>query len=584
MSVSPSAGLRAAPQAPPGAQPAAGVPPARDASMPNPEAVLRRYRQAKARRANWERHWQECYDFALPQRDGTAGDVGPGGERRSDRLFDATAPDGVEQLAASLLAELTPPWSRWFGLVPGPGLAPDEAAELAPLLDRAERVLQSHLDRSNFAVEMHQCYLDLVTVGTGCLLFEEAGLGEPSAFRFAAVPLGEAVLEEGPGGRLDTAFRRIRLTLAQLRARYPDAALPRELEAAAEADPDHRFPAIEAVVPEGTAYDYVALLEQAVDTGVGEARVLARGRFGQSPFVAFRWMKAPGEIYGRSPVMKALPDIKTANKVVELTLKNASIAVTGIWQADDDGVLNPASVKLQPGTIIPKAVGSAGLTPLQPAGKFDISQLVLEDLRAQIRHALLVDKLAAVGTPRMTATEVLERATEMSRLLGATFGRLQAELLTPLLMRAVAILRRRGEIPDLPLDGRLVALAHRSPLAQAQARKDLTNLMYWLEQAARFGPEALAVVDGPKAARWSAELLGVPGEVLRPPGSEPPAAPVPPRSAAPQPPPSAQTAPAADPATAATALGGLQALLAGLAAAAPTLDPPIPTPISNQES
>ena len=76
-------------------------------------------------------------------------------------------------------------------------------------------------------------------------------------------------------------------------------------------------------------------------------------------------MKAPGEGYGRSPVMKALPDIKTANKVVELVLKNASIAVTGIWQADDDGVLNPAAVKLVPGAIIPKAVGSAGLAPLQ---------------------------------------------------------------------------------------------------------------------------------------------------------------------------------------------------------------------------
>jgi hypothetical protein len=79
--------------------------------------------------------------------------------------------------------------------------------------------------------------------------------------------------------------------------------------------------------------------------------VLSEGRFLHSPFINFRWLKAPGEIYGRSPVMKALPDIKTANKVVELILKNASIAVTGIWQADDDGVLNPANIKLVPGTF-----------------------------------------------------------------------------------------------------------------------------------------------------------------------------------------------------------------------------------------
>src|SRR3546814_19576753 len=74
--------------------------------------------------------------------------------------------------------------------------------------------------------------------------------------------------------------------------------------------------------------------------------------------------------------MKALPDIKTANKVVELILNNASIAVTGIWQADDDGVLNPSTVRVVPGAIIPKAQGSAGLTPPAAPGRFDVSQLV----------------------------------------------------------------------------------------------------------------------------------------------------------------------------------------------------------------
>ena len=68
--------------------------------------------------------------------------------------------------------------------------------------------------------------------------------------------------------------------------------------------------------------------------------------------------------------MKALPDIRTANKVVELVLKNASIAVTGIWQADDDGVLNPGTVRLVPGTIIPKAPGSAGPHAARDARQF----------------------------------------------------------------------------------------------------------------------------------------------------------------------------------------------------------------------
>ena len=235
----------------------------------------------------------------------------------------------------------------------------------------------------------------------------------------------------------------------------------------------------------------------------------------QSPFLAFRWLKGAGEVYGRSPVMTALPDIKTANKVVELVLKNASIAATGIWLADDGGVLNPANIKLTPGSIIPKAPGSAGLTPLQAPGRFDVSELVLSDLRSRIRHTLLVDRLGPIDGPRMTATEIAERSAQTARLLGAVYGRLQTELLNPLLGRAVSILRRRGEIPDLVVDGRLAELHWRSPLARAQARDDVTNTLLWLEKVGQLGPEAKMVIDPAAAARWLARMLGVPGELVR---------------------------------------------------------------------
>lgn len=481
---------------------------------PDAKALLKRYRKAKDRRAVWESHWQECYDFALPLRDGILRNATPG-EKKSDRLFDGTAPDAVDQLAASLLAQLTPPWAQWFGLTAGSELLPEERQAVAPALERAATVLQSHFDRSNFAVEMHQCYLDVVTGGTGCLLFEEAPLGDASGFRFTAVPLAEVILEESREGRLNTTFRRSEMSLAALRSRFPDAVLPSRLTNVEDED-ETRVAVIEAVLPQSHGYAYAALLDED-----GEGSALASGRFEDSPFISFRWLKAPGEVYGRSPVMKALPDIKTANKVVELVLKNATIAVTGIWQADDDGVLNPANIKLVPGTIIPKAVGSAGLTPLDSPGRFDVSQLVLDDLRARIRQALMADRLGQVDSPKMTATEVLERSAEMARLLGATYGRLQGELLTPLVLRAVAILRRRGEIPDIAVDGRIVELQYKSPLAQQQAQRDASNTMTWLNALTSMGPQAAEAVDIPAAARWLGRALGVPGEVLREVGESP---------------------------------------------------------------
>lgn len=136
-------------------------------------------------------------------------------------------------------------------------------------------------------------------------------------------------------------------------------------------------------------------------------------------------------------------------------------------------------------------------------------------MRDRIRKALFVDQLGQVNGPRMTATEVLERAAEMARILGATYGRLQSELLSPLVTRARSILARRGEIPDLPLDNRMVALEYKSPQARYQAQQDVQNTLVWLDSVRALGPEALAAVDQAAAARWLGRTLGVPGELIR---------------------------------------------------------------------
>lgn len=475
------------------------------------DAVWSRYQQARKRRRCWESLWRECYTYALPLRGAGFGQELAPGRNPAERLFDSTALDAVEQLASSLLAELAPPWSQWFGLIPGREVGSLERGLFGDTLDGVTQTVQANFDRSNFALELHQAFLDLVTVGSATLLCEEAPLGSPSAFRFTAVPMAEMVFDAGPQGQIQDHFRQSTLSPAALMARYPGAALPDSVRAGCRDQEERPLRVIEAVVATGGRFVYLALLEH----DGGRPILLESGSFETSPFISFRWLKGAAEMYGRSPVMSALPDIKTINKVVELILKNASIAVTGIWQADDDGVLNPANIRLAPGSIIPKAVGSAGLTPLQAPGRFDISSLMLDDLRARIRRTLLVDRLGPVDGPRMTATEVLERSNETARLLGATFGRLQTELLTPLIHRAFAILRRRGEVPDLALDGRTVDLKYKSPLARVQARQDVENTLLWLEATGKLGPDAMRAVDLPATAKWLGHSLGVPGQLIR---------------------------------------------------------------------
>ena len=195
---------------------------------PSLEAVWSRYQRAKKRRLRWESLWRDCYTYVLPHRGAGFGAEFTPGRNHAERTFDGTAPDAVEQLAASLLGQLTPPWSQWFGLIPGPQAGAFEREILAESLDQVSLTIQGHLDRSNFASEIHQAFLDLVSVGTATLLFEEAPIGDLSAFRLTAVPMGEMWLEPGPDGQIAGHFRQTALSFDTLRARFPNAELPRK--------------------------------------------------------------------------------------------------------------------------------------------------------------------------------------------------------------------------------------------------------------------------------------------------------------------------------------------------------------------
>ncbi len=152
---------------------------------------------------------------------------------------------------------------------------------------------------------------------------------------------------------------------------------------------------------------------------------------------------------------------------------------------------------------------------MEMPGRFDVSELMLDSLQNRIRHALLADRLAPVASPRMTATEVLERSAEMSMLLGATYGRLQSELLTPLIKRAFNILRRRGEIPDIALDGRLVVVDYRSPLARSQGRENIQNTLSWVNTALSIGGQGAETVNTAAAVRFLGDALGVPSDLIQ---------------------------------------------------------------------
>jgi hypothetical protein len=336
--------------------------------------------------------------------------------------------------------------------------------------------------------------------GTACLQIIPEPLGAAVRFRASAIPLSEIVVA-------DNAVYRPRVITAQELVELSGGGPNEQLK-----NPDDSIDIVEFSILHQGRYVQGVMIDGSSDL----PRLVRAVMTDHSPYIVFRWQKTAGAAFGQSPVMKALPDIKTANTVVELILKNASIAVTGLWQAEDDGVMNLANITLTPGAIIPKAVGSAGLKPLEMPARFDVSQLVLDDLRARIRHALLADRFAQIETRRMTATEVIERADDSALILGAVYGRLQSELLTPLLTRLYDLYRAAGDIADLPLDGRTVQLLHRSPLARAQAMRGVQTILTLVDAAASLGANATATLNAPAIVRDIAETLGVPDHFIMP--------------------------------------------------------------------
>lgn len=394
------------------------------------------YKRALDSRAPWLSRWESARRYTMPDTDADMA-----------TLYDATAMDAMDNLSASIYTLLTPPESLWLQLV--------GESDMSPNAEHATNVLRANLNDSNFYTTIHQCYMDLVTLGTACLFMAESPLGASSAFTFTAIPMTDIAILP------NAVFHTTSMTAREVMERYPTWTPPRNLRDAIRQDPQTPIKLVQSLV--GT--EFTAWLDVGGDI---ENNIVSRGTFETNPYIIFRWSVTTGELYGRGPVLRALPDIKTANKVVELVLKNATIAVSGIWQADDDGVINLNNINLTPGAIIPKAVGSTGLTPLTSGADFDVSQLILKDLRERIRHTMLADRLGLLSEKEMTATEIMARNADMMRILGATYGRLLHEFIRPLCDRGLQILSRRGMIEPIKLNSN-AELKYIAPIAQMTA-------------------------------------------------------------------------------------------------------------------
>lgn len=502
------------PRTDPYAKPKESAVPAGPARDPAALKVLARLRRAERLRQPHEGMMQECYDYALPTKQGIFGQAA--GEDRMVKIFDETAVVGAQEFASRIQAGLMPPFARWAALVAGGEVPADQKDEVTQALEGATEYLFDLIQESNLSDEVGEALLD-VAVGTAFLEIEEGDATRP--FVAKALPLSGMWIDTGPDDRIDTFIRKHRMRTSHIRLKWPRAQIPASLDRiyteAIEGRDDPECCIIECVRRDYAQPNEERWVRELVHEA-DQSLLMTESMVGEGscPIIGFRWSKMAGEVWGRGPLVLAMPAIKTVNLTMELIFENAELAIAGIWTAEDDGVINVSTIQLVPGTVIPVAAGSAGLKAQGPAGNFDVSQLVLNEFRQAIKKALFNDSLDTPGKTPRTATEIAERQADLARQIGASFARLMNELVKPAVARLVYLMRRRRMI-ELP--GKIHKIHSTSPLARSQQMQDVSNFSQYGQLVQQmFGPQvANLVLNHEEAAPWLASKMDVPKKLVR---------------------------------------------------------------------
>ncbi len=279
----------------------------------NPEEILKRQEIAQRKKDEFQTLYQDAYEFALPQRQlyGIY-EGGATGTKKMARVFDSTAINSTQRFANRLQSVVFPPQRKWSRLEPGVQIPDDQKAEAQGVLDAYNEKMFAVLRQSNFDIAIGEFLLDLA-VGTACMMVQPGD--DVSPINFIPVPLFLVAYEEGANGQVDNVYRRMRIKGESIIRQWPDAIISPGLQSKIDQKPTEDIELIEATIYDANRGDYCYHL---VHKESKDEIVYRRKKY--SPFVISRYMKVAGEIYGRGPLMTALPDIKTLNKTIELLL------------------------------------------------------------------------------------------------------------------------------------------------------------------------------------------------------------------------------------------------------------------------
>ena len=472
--------------------------------------IIKRYDQLEGARRTWESHWSEIDERVIPRYANTMQSSNSEltrGEKRTSKMIDSTAGLALERFAAAMESMLTPRTQKWHRLkASDETLGRDHDVKLWFEAATTALFKQRYSPKANYASQQHEVYMGLGAYGTGIMFVDSHDNG---GLRYQATDLRELLFENNHQGIVDTSYRKFSLTARQMQQRVDVGrwdSIPDAASKTLKTNPEKKFEIIHCVRPrieiDPSRADARGKQYASYYVAVESAEVLSEGGFDTFPYQVSRYVTAPGEIYGRSPAMFALPAIKVLNEQKKTLLIQGHRAVSPVLLSHDDGVLDTFSMK--PGSMNPGGVTAEGraLIHALPVGNLAAGQELMDMERQVINDSFLVSLFQIlVETPAMTATEVLERAREKGALLSPTMGRQQSEMLGPMIEREVDVLMKQGLLPPMP-DVLIEArgefdIEYDSPLSRSQRSEEAAGWLRTLEAAIAYAntTQDLSVLD-----------------------------------------------------------------------------------------
>lgn len=465
-------------------------------------AIVQRVRRARSRRSSWEQLWQDIADRVFPRYGSSFnGARVAAGTKRTDKMLDTTAGQGLLRFGAALEYMLTPRTQTWHRLrASDPGL--NKSRRVQEWFHTVNGILfqQRYSPRANFASVQAESYLSLGAFGVGSYLVDGPAEDHLKGLRYKGLALADVYFEQNFQGIIDTAFRFFKLSARQAVQQFGREKLPANIEAVIKQSEEK--PGSTDV--DNEQFEFVHLIEPRRDynkeradakgmpfkscyASVDDPTILSEGGYTTFPIPINRDVTLPGEVYAYSPASWALGNIKTLNEQKRVMLKQGQRAVDPILLAADDGIVD--AFNLEPGSINAGGVNAQGqplVRRLDDGANVALGFEMMDIERKAINDFFLVNIFQILtDTPQMTATEVMERVREKGALLTPTMGRQQSEGLGPLIEREIDVLSRQGMLPPPP--GELVEadgdfqIEYDSPLARAQKAEEAAGFSRLME-------------------------------------------------------------------------------------------------------